>query len=79
MGCADGSTIAHILFSHITIEARDRTVPALALAPLAVTPQRQRQGIGSQLVEFGLSKCRELSHSIVVVVGEPEFRLHVKK
>jgi putative acetyltransferase len=69
----DGDAIAHVLFSSITIEGRDRTISALALAPLAVTPQRQNQGIGSQLVEFGLSKCRELGHGIVVVVGEPDY------
>lgn len=69
----EGDAIAHVLFSSITIEGRDRTVSALALAPLAVTPQRQNQGIGSQLVEFGLSKCRELGHGIVVVVGEPDY------
>lgn len=69
----DGEAIAHILFSSMLIEGRDRAFPALALAPLAVAPQRQRQGIGSQLVELGLSKCRELGHGIVVVVGEPEY------
>ena len=73
VGREDGVAIAHILFTSIVIEGRDRTFGALALAPLAVTPQRQRQGIGTQLVEFGLSKCRELGHAIVVVVGEPEY------
>ncbi len=36
-------------------------------------PARQREGIGSQLVRVGLSKCRELGHSIVVVLGEPHY------
>lgn len=73
VGWEDGEAIAHILFTSLAIEGRDRAFGALALAPLAVAPQRQRQGIGSQLVEFGLSKCRELGHGIVVVVGEPEY------
>ena len=65
--------LGHILFSRLVIEAQEQTVPALALAPLAVTPMRQRQGIGSQLVQVGLSQCHELEHRIVVVVGEPHY------
>ncbi len=69
----DGEVLGHILFSPIVIEAQDQTVPALALAPLAVTPARQHQGIGSQLVQVGLSKCRELAYNIVVVLGSPRY------
>ncbi|HEY9634452.1 MAG TPA: N-acetyltransferase [Coleofasciculaceae cyanobacterium] len=69
----DGNVLGHILFSPIVIEAQGQTIPALALAPLAITPIRQRQGIGSQLVQAGLTKCRELGHGIVVVLGEPHY------
>lgn len=69
----NGHVLGHILFSPILIEGEQQTTPALALAPLAVTPARQRQGIGSQLVQVGLSKCRELGHSIVVVLGHSEY------
>lgn len=67
------NVLGHILFSPILIVGEQQTTPALALAPLTVTPSRQRQGIGSQLVQAGLSKCRELGHSIVVVLGHPEY------
>lgn len=69
----EGKVLGHILFSPIVIESREQTVPALALAPLAVTPTRQREGIGSQLVQAGLSKCRELGHGIVVVLGHSDY------
>jgi putative acetyltransferase len=65
--------LGYTLFSPIVIAAPEQSIPALALAPLAVTPLRQRQGIGSKLIEAGLSKCRELDHSIVVVVGNPRY------
>jgi putative acetyltransferase len=45
----------------------------LALAPLAVTPARQRQGIGSQLVREGLRACAAAGHRIVVVLGHPAY------
>ncbi|ARV58958.1 GNAT family N-acetyltransferase [Nostocales cyanobacterium HT-58-2] len=65
--------LGHILFSSIVIETSQETFPVLALAPLSVTPLRQRQGIGSKLVEVGLIRCRELNHSIVIIVGEPRY------
>ena len=48
-------------------------LPALALAPMAVLPEWQRQGIGSMLVRAGLDLCREAGHEIVIVLGHPEF------
>ncbi len=47
--------------------------PALALAPLAVLPEFQRRGIGFQLVKKGLEECRNQGHSIVTVLGHPEY------
>ena len=68
-----GQVVGHILFSPIVIETKDGSVPALTLAPLAVRPELQNQGIGSQLVRDGLERCRTLGHRIVVVVGHPPY------
>lgn len=67
--------IGHILFSPIVIETQRQTFSALALAPLAVIPTRQREGIGTELVQFGLSKCCELDHNLVIVLGHPNYYL----
>lgn len=69
----NGEVLGHILFSAIVIASQEQTVPALALAPLAVKPSHQRQGIGSQLVQVGLRQCQDLEHSIVVVLGDPGY------
>jgi putative acetyltransferase len=69
----DGTVLGHILLSPIVIETSEQLIQTLALAPLAVIPSRQREGIGSQLVQMGLSKCRELGHSLVVVLGHPSY------
>ena len=69
----DDRVVGHILFSPIHIETPRGAVPALALAPMAVHPDHQRQGIGSQLVRQGLDACRRLGHGIVVVVGHPDY------
>ena len=69
----DGSVVGHILFSNLVIETALGAVGALSLAPMAVKPELQRQGIGSALVLRGLERCREQGHSIVVVLGHPGY------
>ena len=71
---AGGRVVGHILFSRLPI-AMDSgaVVPAAALAPLAVVPEWQRQGIGSALVRQGLDACRERGVPAVVVLGDPAY------
>src|SRR5262249_47390295 len=70
---ADGHAVGHILFSPILIRASHSSVPALALAPLAVRPEFQNHSVGSTLVRAGLEECRRLGHTVVVVVGHPHY------
>ena len=69
----DGKVVGHILFSLVAIETQQGNVEAQALAPLCVTPTHQRQNIGAQLVQAGLTKCRELDRNIIIVLGEPHY------
>jgi putative acetyltransferase len=69
----DGKVVGHILFSRITIVTKSGAIDALSLAPMAVLPSHQRQGIGTMIVESGLAACREHGHRIVVVLGHPKF------
>lgn len=69
----DGKIVGHILFSRVQIIAKVGSVEAVSLAPMAVLPEHQRQGIGSKLVVAGLTACRERGHKVVVVLGHPEF------
>ncbi len=69
----NGQILGHILFSRIHIETENGQVPALALAPMAVLPGYQKQGIGSQLVRRGLDECKRLGHAIVIVLGHPAY------
>jgi putative acetyltransferase len=69
----DRRVVGHILFSPIAIHTNKEVFSALALAPMAVHPEVQSQGIGSELVRQGLDRCRNQGHSIVVVVGHPKY------
>lgn len=69
----DDGVVGHILFTPVVVERAARPVLGMGLAPMAVLPDRQRQGIGSQLVRQGLDILRERSCPFVVVVGHPEY------
>ena len=68
-----GEVIGHILFSLIVIKSKEKVIPALALAPMAVHPDFQNKGVGSKLTYQGLEDCQRLGHKIVVVIGHPEY------
>jgi putative acetyltransferase len=68
----DGRVIGHILFTPVTIEpAVDRRIAGLA--PMAVHPDYQRSGVGSQLIRAGLEECRRRGYAAVIVLGHPEY------
>lgn len=69
----NGRILGHILFSPIRIETPAGPLPALSLAPLAVLPGYQNRDIGSALVRHGLAECRRLGHTIVIVLGHPDY------
>jgi predicted N-acetyltransferase YhbS len=64
----DGVVVGHILFSRIDLVG-EHGGQALALAPMAVEPSLQGQGIGSALVRAGLGAARERGDPLVVVLG----------
>lgn len=68
----DGEVVGHILFSYVDLVSEEK-LPVLALAPLAVHPQFQRQGIGSQLVEAGVAIADTMQEPLAIVLGHPAF------
>jgi len=47
--------VGHVLFTNAVLARASRKVPAAILAPLAVLPAFQRQGVGRALIEHGAS------------------------
>jgi putative acetyltransferase len=69
---ADDLVMGHILFSPVTLLPYPQ-IPIMGLAPMAVLPGSQRQGIGSALVQAGLDECRTLGYAAVVVLGHANY------
>ena len=70
---ADDAVVGHILFSPLTVTRGAESIPAVALAPLAVAPGRQGEGIGTALVREGLACCQRAGMALVVVLGDPAY------
>jgi len=62
----------NVIFSSVTIEGGEG-VNAYLLAPLAVARSRQRQGIGTQLIQTGMDMLKERRGEIVFVYGDPKY------
>jgi len=69
----DNQTIGHILFTQAKVADSKKQVSVVILAPLAVIPDRQRQGIGGQLIEEGLRLLSESDVELAFVLGHPEY------
>jgi putative acetyltransferase len=70
---AGGTPVGHLLSSTVSIAAPSCPGEAVALAPMAVLPERQGRGIGSQLVRAGLAALKAAGVGAVVVLGHPKY------
>ena len=67
---ADDRVIGHVMLSNLPIAASDgAAVECFSLAPLAVLPEYQRQGVGRCLVTAALEASRAVGCRVVVVLG----------
>ncbi len=70
---SEGNLVGGVVFSPVTLEPTVDNLKLAGLAPLAVLPAYQGQGIGSGLVQIGLKQCQELGVDAVFLIGEPDF------
>jgi putative acetyltransferase len=69
----DGAIVGHIAFSPVEVEADGRVVQGIGLAPMAIAPSHQRQGIGGRLIAEGLARLRAEGHPFCVVLGHVDY------
>lgn len=74
VGVLDGRIVGHVLFSPVVLEMEGgNTAEGVGLGPVAVLPEYQSQGFGSQLIWEGIRQCREAGEGFMVVLGHPEY------
>jgi putative acetyltransferase len=67
----DGRAVGHIAFSPVTIS--DGSPNWYGLGPVSVLPECQRRGIGSALIQEGISRLKNLGARGCCLVGHPEY------
>jgi putative acetyltransferase len=67
----DGIVVGHIAFSVVNINGEDKGW--YGLGPVSVSPELQKQGIGSKLIKEGLSVIREKGAKGCVLEGDPGY------
>lgn len=65
--------VGYILLTKIKINHSDFFYNSLALAPVAVLPSYQGNGIGGNLIEFAHKKAKELGFESIVLLGHPTY------
>ncbi len=68
----ENQPVGHILFTHGYL-INNPKVEVSFLAPLAVVPKFQRQGIGGKLIKKGLEILSKSGIDLVFVVGHPHY------
>lgn len=66
-----GQVVGHIAFSPVTIS--DGSTNWYGLGPISVMPRYQKQGIGTSLVNQGVSLLKEMGGQGCVLVGYPNY------
>jgi putative acetyltransferase len=68
----EGRVVGHIFFSPVEV-AGLAGIEAMGLGPMAVAPDRQRQGVGSALIARSLEELGRRGCALVVVLGHAEY------
>ncbi len=69
----NNTAIGHILFTRVYINTAKTQSVFHILAPLAVKPEFQKQGIGGELIKAGLGILKERGTELVFVLGHMEY------
>ncbi len=67
----NGKPTGHIAYS--PIRNKNEEIIGVGLAPVAVLPALQNQGIGSQLIEQGNKEAFYMGFNKIFVLGDPEY------
>lgn len=69
----ENRAIGHILFTNARVSGPKKSISTAILAPLAVVPDAQGQGVGGRLIKEGLRRLSDSGVELVFVLGHPDY------
>lgn len=69
----NSAIIGHIALSPMDVIADGQPIKALGLGPVAITPKRQLEGIGSQLVHAAINWAQANEWRLIILLGNPAY------
>mgnify|MGYP001406246753 CR=1 FL=1 len=69
----DNKTVGHIFYSQAEIDCNNETIIGMGLAPMAVLPKFQKQGIGKKLITDSLEILKALEIPFIIVLGHEDY------
>ena len=69
----DKTIVGHIFYSDAIIDYNNETITGMGLAPMAVLPEYQRQGIGKRLINESLKILKKKNVPFIVVLGHEKY------
>ena len=74
VGDNHGVVVGEVMFSPLSAQLTSgETLYGIALGPVAVTPEHQGRGIGSELIEAGLNWMAPLGPAFCGLLGDPAY------
>jgi len=73
LACSADQPIGHVLCTHVTLAGAPHGVPAAILAPLAVVPASQGQGVGRALIAHSAKLLAARGVQLLFVLGDPAY------
>lgn len=70
---SENKIIGYVIFSKVHIINGPLKTPILNLAVISITPSKQRQGIGEDLIRNALSIARKEGEEAIIVLGHPTY------
>ena len=69
----EGDVVGHILLTKILVKNEQQPSESLALAPVAVHPKFQRNGIGGALIRQAHERAKEMSFRSIILLGHEDY------
>jgi len=68
----DNQVIGYVSYSSIYMKSNS-SISGYILAPLAVSPEHQKQGVGSNLIKSGIDMLTKDGAGVLLVYGDPKY------